>query len=177
MVLPISLLGADYSAASECRMGISKIPDCFHDILQNIQSAIVGEGIRAARVSPASSMLRLTAPAFGYPEEYKTDMEILVLCTTRISQKLSGINPDSIVICRFTVAVDMLVEKPGMVRAPYRVPVESRVRMKQSKKWLISFPVFWMVPVGSKVSDAGYGSRHAPYIPNTLKKDKRAGSM
>ncbi len=123
MVLLISLLSAGHSAASESHIVTSIIPGRFHDILQNIRTAIVGKGIHIAHVLPASSMLHRTAPAFGYPEDIYADAEILEFCSARISQKLSRIDPDNIVLCPFTIAVYTLVKEPGMVRVSYRIPV------------------------------------------------------
>ena len=67
-------------------------------------------------------MLHRTSPAFGYTKDVYADAEILEFCSAKISQKLSRIDPDNIVLCPFTIAVYTLMKEPGVVRVSYRIP-------------------------------------------------------
>jgi uncharacterized protein (DUF302 family) len=108
--------------ASEDPIVTKKVEGQFHDVTQNVRSAIVGKGINIAHVLPASAMLRRTGPAFGYDSDVYTDAETYEFCSAEISHKLANANPDNIVLCPFTISVYVLASEPGSVRISYRIP-------------------------------------------------------
>ena len=101
----------------------SRIEGDFHDIANNIRTAIIGKGISIAHELAASDMLNRTAPAYGYETNTYTNARTFEFCSALISHKLARQDPDNIILCPFTISVYSLTNEPGIVRVSYRVPV------------------------------------------------------
>jgi len=100
----------------------TKVKGVFHDISENIRMAIIGKGINISHVLPASQMLNRTGTVFGYKSNVYINAETYEFCSARISQKLSRLDPDNIVLCPFTISVYVIKEEPDIVRISYRIP-------------------------------------------------------
>ncbi len=101
----------------------SRIEGDYHDIANNIRTAIIGKGISIAHELPASEMLKRTAPAYGYQTNTYANARTFEFCSASISHKLARQDPDNIILCPFTISVYSLTNEPGIVRVSYRVPV------------------------------------------------------
>ena len=101
----------------------SRIEGDFHDIANNIRTAIIGKGISIAHELPASDMLNRTAHDYGYQTNTYANARTFEFCSARISHKLARQDPDNIILCPFTISVYSLTNEPGIVRVSYRVPV------------------------------------------------------
>jgi hypothetical protein len=99
------------------------VEGAYADVASEVRTAIEGKGINIAHVMPASDMLHRTAEAFGYSDDVYLHAETYEFCSARISQKLSRINPDNIVLCPFTISVYVVKDDPEHVRLSYRVPI------------------------------------------------------
>jgi len=100
----------------------TRIKGNFHNVSENIRMAIIGKGINISHVLPASQMLNRTGTAFGYKNNVYTNAETFEFCSARMSQKLSRLDPDNIVLCPFTISVYVIKEEPDIVRISYRIP-------------------------------------------------------
>jgi len=110
-------------SAAESPIVTQKIEGDYFEVSSNIRTAIVGKGINVAHVLPASNMLHRTGSAYGYSKDIYSNAQIFEFCSAKISQKLSRLNPENIVLCPFTISVYSLAKEPGFVYLSYRVPV------------------------------------------------------
>ena len=118
----ITLLFAHVAAAATDSVVTRKIEGEYRDVTGSVRAAILGKGINIAHVLPASQMLRRTASAYGYGSDVYEDAETYEFCSAELSQKLSRLNPDNIVMCPFTISVYTVKAEPGFVRLSYRIP-------------------------------------------------------
>lgn len=79
---------------------------------------IPGKGIDISHVLPESQMINRTSSAFGFPNNVYSNAGTYEFCSARISQKLSRINPNNIILCPFTISVYVVKDKPDIVRIP-----------------------------------------------------------
>jgi uncharacterized protein (DUF302 family) len=99
-----------------------KVEGEFHDVASSVREAILGKGINIAHVLPASQMLRRTGSSYGYTSDVYVNAETYEFCSAALSQKLSRLNPDNIVMCPFTISVYTVTGENGYVRLSYRIP-------------------------------------------------------
>jgi uncharacterized protein (DUF302 family) len=111
------------AVAAEDPIVSTKIKGDFHDVANNIRTAIIGKGISIAHTLHASDMLNRTGRDYGYKTNTYADAEIFEFCSASISHKLSRQNPDNIVLCPFTISVYTLANEAGYVHLSYRKPV------------------------------------------------------
>jgi len=109
--------------AAENPVVSQKIEGDYFEVSSNIRAAIVGKGINVAHILPASNMLHRTGSAYGYSSDIYANAQIFEFCSAKISQKLSRLDPENIVLCPFTISVFTLVKEPGFVYLSYRIPV------------------------------------------------------
>lgn len=122
VILIVALLSSATTAAAN-PVVTKKIEGDYFDVSRSVRSAIIGKGINVAHVLPASTMLHRTGSAFGYKDDIYSNAQIFEFCSAKISQKLSRLDPENIVLCPFTIGVYSLVKEPGLVYLSYRVPV------------------------------------------------------
>jgi len=98
-----------------------KVEGKYHEIAQNLRSAILGKGLHIAHELHASDMLQRTSAAYGYKNTTYSNAEILEFCSAELSQKLSRIDPDNIVLCPFTIGVYSLPSEKNSVHIVYKI--------------------------------------------------------
>lgn len=98
-----------------------KVEGNYLEVVQNIRSAILGKGLHIAHELHASDMLQRTSAAYGYKNTTYTNAEILEFCSAKLSQKLSRIDPDNIVLCPFTIGVYSLPNEKNTVHVTYKI--------------------------------------------------------
>jgi uncharacterized protein (DUF302 family) len=123
LLLTLFSLTSFVAVATNGPVVTSKIEGDYHDIANNIRTAIIGKGISIAHELPASEMLNRTAPAYGYETNTYANARTFEFCSASISHKLARQDPDNIILCPFTISVYSLTNEPGIVRVSYRVPV------------------------------------------------------
>lgn len=100
----------------------TKVEGKYFEVVHNLRQAILGKGIHIAHELHASDMLQRTADAFGYKKSVYSNAQILEFCSAELSQKLSRIDPDNIVMCPFVIGVYALTGDDENVHITYRIP-------------------------------------------------------
>jgi len=95
----------------------------YADVGIDVRTAIEGKGIYIAHALPASDMLHRTAETIGYSDDVYLNAETYEFFSARISNKLSQIMSDNIVLCPFTISVYVVEDNPAHMYLSYRVPI------------------------------------------------------
>jgi len=98
-----------------------KVDGNYFEVAQNLRSAILGKGLHIAHELHASDMLQRTGAAYGYKKSTYSNASILEFCSAKLSQKLSRIHPDNIVLCPFTIGIYSLQNEKNMVHITYKI--------------------------------------------------------
>ena len=98
-----------------------KVEGNYFEVVQNLRSAILGKGLHIAHELHASDMLQRTGAAYGYKKTTYSNANILEFCSAKLSQKLSRIHPDNIVLCPFTIGIYSLPNEKNTVHITYKI--------------------------------------------------------
>lgn len=92
-------------------------------VRDNLEFAILGQGLIVSGTLHVADMLERTAADLGFPEPAYGAAESLEFCSALLSQRMIQVHPANLAICPFTVSVYTLQAEPGKVFVAYRRPV------------------------------------------------------
>lgn len=131
LFLCLSFLSQAVFAADDYRI-THVVSGKFEDVRDSVVDAIAMQGLVINNVSHMSEMLDRTGQDLGDTTQVFLRAEILEFCSASVSRASMKIDPHSIVLCPYGIAVYVLPAEPGKVYLSYRKPVAMGKR--QGKK-------------------------------------------
>lgn len=93
----------------------------FADVRDNLELAIIDQGLVINNVMHIGEMLARTGADLGYKQLY-LQADSLSFCSARLSYLMMQIDPRNIAVCPYTISVYVTVAEPEKVYVSYQIP-------------------------------------------------------
>ena len=103
----------------------------YADVRQNLEDAIIDQGLVIDLKGEIGDMLERTGPALGKPDKVYANAQFFTFCSAQLSRKMVEADPHNIGYCPYIVFVYELESEPGTVHVGYRRPL---IRGSQASK-------------------------------------------
>jgi uncharacterized protein (DUF302 family) len=94
----------------------------YHNVREDLVSAIKDEGLVISYTAHLASMLRRTADATGAVKQVYDNAESLLFCSSELTYELTLSNPHNITLCPYSISIYTLSAKPDTVHLSIRAP-------------------------------------------------------
>ncbi len=101
---------------------VYKTEGMYHNVRDDLITAIEDEGLVISYTAHLASMLRRTAEATGAVEQVYDNAQSLLFCKADLTYELTVRNPHNITLCPYSISIYTLRQNPEIVHLAIRSP-------------------------------------------------------
>ncbi|GEM_PF-234633 len=110
-----------------------EVEGAFEDVLQDVEDAIVGQGLKITYRADIAGMLARTGKDLGFEPLYRGG-QVLQFCSARLSYEAMKADAANIAFCPYGIFVFQTVQKPDKVSVGFRpLPVPAGISAESKK--------------------------------------------